>query len=234
MSERLQDVLDELKSMEDQSCVEGMARYGIRSEKVYGISMTKLMKIKKRVGRDHELAAELWTSGIHDARMLACLIDDPKLVTEEQMDTWAEDFDNWAICDGCCGHLFDMSPFAYRKAREWTARDEEFVRRAGFSLIAALTVHDKKADDDAFLQFLPAIRRAATDERNYVSKAVNWALRQIGKRNPRLNRDAIRVAEQLGKLDSRSARWIAADALRELRSEPVRERFRRAENRSIH
>lgn len=218
MSTELQKVLRELKSMEDKRCVEGMARYGIRSERCYGISMTKLMAIKKRVGKDHDLADGLWKSKIHDARLLACLIDDPKLVTEDQMESWVRDFDNWAICDGCCGHLFDQTPYAYKKAREWSKRKEEYVRRAGFVLIATLTVHDKKAGDDVFLKFLPAIRRAATDERNYVAKAVNWALRQIGKRNPRLNAEAIKVAEQIHELDSKSAKWIASDALRELKS----------------
>ena len=234
MTAKLDLVLKELKSMEDPSCVAGMAAYGIRSEKTYGVSMTKLIAMKKRIGKDHDLAAGLWKSGIHDARLLACLIDDPKLVTESQMDNWVKDFDNWAICDGCCGHLFDRTPFAYQKAREWTARREEFVRRAGFSMIAALTVHDKKADDQSFLQFLPAIRKAATDQRTYVMKAVNWALRQIGKRNPRLNREAIRVAEQIRKMDTKSAKWIASDALRELRSDPVKARFQRMKDRSLH
>ncbi len=234
MAERLDHLLKELKAMEDRSCVDGMARYGIRSEKVYGISMTKLMAIKKRIGKDHDLAAGLWATGIHDARLLACLIDDPKLVTEKQMDRWAKDFDNWAICDGCCGHLFDRTPFALQKAEEWVDRKEEFVKRAGFVLVATMTVHDKKAEDEVFLRFFPAIREASTDERTYVMKAVNWALRQIGKRNPRLNSEAIKAAEQIHKLDSKSAKWIASDALRELRSEPVRERFERARKRSLH
>ena len=234
MTDQLNKILKELKAMEDQSCVEGMARYGIRSEKCYGVSMTKLMAIKRRVGKDHELADGLWKSGIHDARLLACLIDDPKQVTETQMDRWVKDFDNWAICDGCCGHLFDKTPFAYRKAREWTRRKEEYVKRAGFVLVATLTVHDKKDDDDAFLVFLPSILEASTDERNYVMKAVNWALRQIGKRNPRLNKEAIRVAERMRMSDSKSAKWIASDALRELKSDPVRARFERMKGRSLH
>lgn len=220
--------------MEDPACVAGMARYGIRSERCYGVSMTKLTAIKRRVGKDHALAAGLWDSGIHDARVLACLIDDPELVTEEQMDRWVEDFDNWAVCDGCCGHLFDRTPFAYRKAEEWTEREEEYVKRAGFVLVASLTVHDKKADDDSFLRFIPAIVKASTDDRNYVMKSVNWALRQIGKRNRRLNREAIRVCEELRRMDSRSARWIASDALRELRSQKVRARFERAKAKSLH
>ncbi len=227
MTEKLDRILRELKSMEDPSCVAEMARYGIRSEKSYGISMKKLMAIKRRVGKDHELAAGLWSSAIHDARVLACLVDDPKLVTEAQMERWAKDFDNWAVCDGCCGHLFDKTPLAYRKAREWTARNEEFVKRAGFVLVATLTVHDKKAEDDEFLVFLPTILEAATDERQYVMKAVNWALRQIGKRNPHMNREAIRVAKRIHKMDSRSARWIASDSLRELTSEPVQTRLKR-------
>ena len=234
MTERLDRILKELKTMEDQSCVDGMARYGIRSEKVYGISMTKLMAIKKRIGKDHNLAAGLWATRIHDARLLACLIDDPKLVTEKQMDRWVRDFDNWAICDGCCGHLFDRTPFALQKAEEWVNRKEEFVKRAGFVLVATITVHDKKAEDEVFLRFLPAIREASTDERNYVMKAVNWALRQIGKRNPRLNKEAIKAAERIRKLDPKSAKWIASDAIRELRSEPVKARFERARKRSLH
>ena len=227
MTTQLKKILAELKAMEDRTCVEGMARYGIRSEKCYGVSMKKLMAIKRRVGKNHELAQGLWESGIHDARLLACLIDDPKQVTEAQMDRWVKDFDNWAVCDGCCGHLFDKTPFAYRKAREWTKRKEEYVKRAGFVLVATLTVHDKKADDDAFLAFLPSILEASNDERNYVMKAVNWALRQIGKRNPRLNTEAIRVSERMRKSDSKGAKWIASDALRELRSEPVKARLKR-------
>jgi len=227
VTDKLDRIMRELKAMEDPGCVAGMARYGIRSEKAYGVSITKLMAIERRVGKNHGLAAELWDTGVHDARLLACLVDDPRLVTEAQMDRWVKDFDTWALCDGCCGHLFDKTPFAYNKAHEWTKRKEEYVRRAGFAMIASLTVHDKKAEDEAFLRFLPEIRKAATDDRNYVMKAVNWALRQIGKRNPRLNREAIKIAEQIHKLDSRSARWIASDALRELRSDPVRARFER-------
>ncbi len=228
---KLDDILRELKAMEDPSCVEGMAKYGIRSEKCYGISMKKLMAIKRRTGKNHDLATGLWGSGIHDARILACLIDDPKQVTEVQMDRWARDFDNWALCDGCCGHLFDKTPFAVKKARQWTSRDEEFVKRAGFVLIAALTVHDKKAPDEVFLDFLPAIEDAATDDRNYVMKAVNWALRQIGKRNPKLNEAAIKTALDIQKANSKSAKWIAADALRELRSGEVQRRIKKAARR---
>jgi 3-methyladenine DNA glycosylase AlkD len=234
MTEKFDLIMRELKAMEDPSCIAGMARYGIRSEKAYGISITKLMAIRRRVGKSHELAAKLWDTGVHDARLLACLVDDPKLVTEAQMDRWVKDFDTWALCDGCCGHLFDKTPFAYKKAHEWTARKEEYVRRAGFAMIASLTVHDKKADDEVFLKFLPAIRNAATDDRNYVMKAVNWALRQIGKRNARLNKEAINVAEQIHELDSKSAKWIASDALRELKSDPVRARFERMRRKSLH
>ncbi len=233
MTESLKKILSELKSMEDPSCVDGMARYGIRSEKCYGISMTKLTAIRRRVGKDHELAAGLWRSGIHDARVLACLIDDPRLVTEDQMDEWVTDFDNWAICDGCCIHLFGRTEFVQQKAKEWTRRKEEFVKRAGFALITTLTVHDKNADDKVFLKFLPAIEKASTDERVYVMKAVNWALRQIGKRNPNLNKEAIRTAERIHRLGSKSAKWIASDALRELRSAPVKARFEKMRKASL-
>lgn len=161
-----------------------------------------------------------------EARVLAIFIEEPQKVTEKQMDRWAKEFDNWAICDGSCLHLFAHTPFAWKKAIEWNKRKEEFVRRAAFALMAVLAVHDKKANDEAFLTLLPMIKAASTDERNGVKKAVNWALRQIGKRNSSLNAAAIRTGEEIRRLDSRSARWIASDALRELRSAAVRERLR--------
>lgn len=218
-------IIKELKSLRDPRCIDGMARYGLSSPTTLGISMPQLRLIAREAGRNHELAQKLWKSGIYEARLLAFMVDEYKLVTEEQMDRWANDFDNWGIVDGCCGHLFVKTPFAYKKAVEWSKRKEEFVKRAGFSMMAALTVHDKKAEDDVFLKFLPIIAKAATDERNYVKKAVNWALRQIGKRNPALNKAAIETAMKLQKLDSRAATWIASDALRELRGEAVQKRL---------
>ena len=221
-----QHILRTLKSHYKPENIEGMARFGIVTKKAYGVPAPALRKLAREIGKDHALAQRLWSSGIHDARVLAALIDDPAEVTEEQMESWAADFDNWGVCDACCGNLFDKTGFAYRKAVEWSRRDEEFVKRAGFALMACLVVHDKKADDRQFERFLPIIEREATDDRNFVKKAVNWALRQIGKRNLRLNRKAIERAERIRALDSRAARWIAADALRELRGDAVQKRLR--------
>ena len=184
----------------------------------------------KELGRDHSLAQELWNSGMHEARILAGFIDDPKLVTEDQMELWVKDFDSWDVCDQICGSLFDRTPLAYAKAVEWCSRDEEFVKRAGFVLMATLSVHDKNAGDKRFIHFLPLIRRGAVDERNFVKKAVNWALRQIGKRNMELNRAAIKAGREIAAMDSRSARWIASDALGELEGEAVRERLLKKNN----
>jgi 3-methyladenine DNA glycosylase AlkD len=199
-----------------------MARFGINPENTLGISIPTLRSLAKEIGKDHALAEELWTSGIHEARILAAFIDDPKQVTEEQMDRWVAEFDSWDVCDQACGSLFDRTPFAYQKALEWSARDEEFVRRAAFALMAYLAVHDKKAGDDKFEGFFPLIVAAATDERNFVKKAVNWALRQIGKRNQNLNAKAIETAQDISKIDSKAARWIANDALKELTSDRIK------------
>lgn len=223
---RAEEVLQELESLGDAKAVAGMARYGIRSAKVLGISVTKLRAIAKRLGRDQALAEALWRSGILEARIMASLIGDPALVTEPLMESWVKDFDSWAVCDGCCCNLFDKTKFAWRKALEWSRRDEEYVRRAGYAIMAALAVHDKRAGNGKFLRFLPAIKRGATDERNFVKKAVNWALRQIGKRNRALNRAAIETAREIRQMQSRSARWIAADALRELESDAVQLRLK--------
>lgn len=223
-----QHILRTLKSYYKPENIEGMARFGIVAKKAYGVPAPALRKLAREIGRDHALAQRLWSSGIQDARGLAALIDDPAEVTEEQMESWAAEFDNWAVCDGVCLHLFRRTPFAYGKAIEWSARDEEFVKRAGFALMACLVVHDKKAGDRRFERFLPIIEREATDERHFVRKAVNWALRQIGKRNLRLSQKAIERAERIRALDSRAARWIAADALRELRSDAVQKRLRQS------
>lgn len=210
---------------------EGMARYGIRSEKVLGLSMGELREIAKGLGKDHQLALCLWTAGLHESRMLAALVDVPSDVTERQMESWAMDFDNWAICDGVCNHLFRRTPFAHRKCIEWSSRDEEYVKRASFALMAALAVHDKKAGDEIFRSYLQIIERESSDGRAYVKKGINWALRQIGKRNLSLNGEAIQVAERIGGFDSSAARWVASDALRELRGGSVQERLRRGRSR---
>lgn len=219
------EILRKLKSLSDPKAVEGMARFGINPKKTYGVSVPSLRAMAKEIGRNHVLAQQLWSSGIHEARILAGMIDIPDMVTEEQMESWVKDFDSWDVCDQCCSNLFDKTGFAFKKAVEWSSRNEEFVKRAGFVLMAALAVHDKKAKDEEFLKFLPMIKRESVDDRNFVRKAVNWALRQIGKRSIDLNEEAIKTAKEIQRLDSKSARWIAADALRELTSEVVQKRL---------
>jgi len=221
-----EQTLKKMKSMANPRNVAGMARYGIRPRsKVLGISVPSLRAMAKEIGKDHRLALRLWGSGVHEARVLACLVDDPQEVTVEQMEEWVRGFDSWDVCDLCCGNLFDRTELAYRKAFEWSAREDEYVKRAGYVMMAALSVHDKTADDERFLAFLPVIIDGSGDDRNFVKKAVNWALRQIGKRNRRLNKAAIKAGEEIARSKSSSARWIASDALRELRSEKVQKRL---------
>ena len=214
-------IIRKLRAAANPANVEGMARFGIRSTTALGVGMPLLRAIARETGKNHELAQELWSSGILEARILAAFIDEPRRVTARQMDRWARDFENWADCDGVCLHLFVRTPLAHQKVASWCRRRAEFVKRAGFTLLACLTVHDKAAPDEYFIAALPLIEAGATDERNFVKKAVNWALRQIGKRNARLNAEAIRCAERLRAMDSRAARWVAADALRELRRCPA-------------
>jgi 3-methyladenine DNA glycosylase AlkD len=222
----LEEVLREIKSHSNPSAVEGMSRFGINTKNTYGLSKPQLQTIAKKLGKDHLLAQRLWSTGIHEAKIIACMIDRPREVTEAQMEEWVHEFDSWDVCDGCCSELFDKTSLAYRKAVEWSRRREEFVKRAGFVLMATLAVHDKEASDTKFQRFLPIIKRESEDERNFVKKAVNWALRQIGKRNRHLNQLAIKTAKQIQGMDSKSARWIASDALRELTSPDVRRRLR--------
>ena len=219
------DVLKRLIALSDPRAVEGMARYGINPENTYGVSIPNLRRMARETGINHGLALELWASGIHEARILASMIDDPKMVTSEQMERWVRDFDSWDVCDQCCNNLFKKTGAAYGKAVEWSSNDAEFVKRAGFVMMACLAVGDKKADDAQFISFLPIIVRESRDSRNIVKKAVNWALRQIGKRNASLNRKAIAAAEMIREMDSKSARWIASDAIRELESEAVQRRL---------
>jgi 3-methyladenine DNA glycosylase AlkD len=221
-----QQVLKRLESKSDRAAVRGMARFGITAAKAYGWSTPALKDFARDIGKHHDLAQRLWAAGILEARMLAGLIDEKERVSEAQMEDWAKDFDSWAVCDGTCLNLFRYTPFAYKKCRQWSERQEEFVKRAAFTLMACLAVTDKAANDRMFLRFLPVIKRQAGDERNYVKKAVNWALRQIGKRSQRLNRAAIKAAQEIHGLDSPSARWIASDALRELRSPAVQRRLK--------
>jgi 3-methyladenine DNA glycosylase AlkD len=221
------DVIKTLKLMGNPDNVAGMARFGISSANTLGISMPELRKLGKSIGKDHELALKLFDSGIHEARILATLVADPAAFTEKQAQSWAVELDSWDVCDQFCMGLMWRTPYAYEKCYQWSERDEEFVKRAGFALTAKLAWSDKKATDQAIASFLPVIEREATDERNFVKKAVNWALRQIGKRNLALNAKAIETSRRLAASDSRSARWIASDALRELESEAVRERLRK-------
>lgn len=208
-------LVEKLKALGDPEHVEGMVRFGISGNNTLGISIPNLRELAHG-RRDHQLALELWKTGIHEARILAAFVDDPDQVTPEQMDTWAEDFDSWDVCDQACISLFDKTPHAVKKAVEWSGRQEEFVKRAGFALMAALAWHDKKAADEEFLNFLPIIIRESSDGRNYVKKAVSWALRQIGKRNPVLRKAAMHTAYEIQTHGSPAARWIATDALREL------------------
>ncbi|MFH0831424.1 MAG: DNA alkylation repair protein [archaeon] len=209
-------IIKELKSLSNPRNIEGMARFGISSYKTLGVPIPAVRKIAKETGKNHELALKLWASGIHEAKILASMIDEPALVTSSQMDLWAGDFDSWDVCDQTCMNLFDKTEVAWKKAEEWSRNKSEFVKRAGFAMMAALACHDKNADDRKFLKFLPILKRESTDERNFVKKAVNWALRQIGKRNKNLKNAAIAAAEEIRKSDSKAAKWIAGDAIREL------------------
>jgi 3-methyladenine DNA glycosylase AlkD len=219
------EILRTLRSLGSKKAREGMERFGITSNHALGISTPVMKSLARKIGRDHALAAALWSSGIFEARIIAALIDEPEKVTRGQMDRWVKVFDSWAICDGCCCYLFRRTPFAWSKAVEWSKHRSEFIKRAGFSLMAYLAVHDKEAHDKAFEKLLPIIEREARDERLYVRKAVNWALRQIGKRNLRLNRLAIQAAKRIRAQGTSSSRWIAADALRELQSQAVQARL---------
>lgn len=224
------EIIKQLESLGSPEDVTVMERFGIATAKAFGIRAPVIKQfakdLKKHTKDRHTLSLELWETGIYDARAVAFLIDDPKQVTTEQMDSWAKDFDNWATVDGACGHLFCRTPFAYEKAFEWAEKEEEFVKRAGFSMMAYLAVHDKKAPDERLAAFLPVIESHSDDDRNFVKKAVNWALRQIGKRNITLNLQAVEYAERIRERGSKSARWIAADALRELTSDAVQKRLR--------
>lgn len=211
-------IMLKLRSLKNQRNIDGMARFGIQGKNILGIPKPKLDQMARVIGKDHALAQRLWDSKIHEARILAALIDIPAQVIAAQMEKWVRDFDSWDICDQVCGHLFDRTAFSTQKAKLWSRRKKEFEKRAGFVLMAGMAVHEKKASDSLFLSFLPILRREARDERNFVKKAVNWALRQIGKRNRRLNRAAVAEAKRIHKQGNPSARWIAADALRELKA----------------
>jgi|TARA_B100001971_G_C18242776_1_gene572039 3-methyladenine DNA glycosylase AlkD len=221
-------LLNKLKNLSNPDAVVSMAKFGINSKNTYGISIPILRGIAKEIGRDHDLAQQIWDSGIHEARILASMIADPSLVTESQLEKWVMDFDSWDVCDQCCMNLFEDTDFAYLKCFEWSSREEEFVKRAGFVLMARLAVSDKKAEDNNFFKFFHIIKRESIDDRNYVKKSINWALRQIGKRSPSLNKIAITFAEEIKEINSSSAKWVGSDALKELKSKSVQKRFNKS------
>jgi 3-methyladenine DNA glycosylase AlkD len=228
----VEEVLQKLKAVAKPDRLDGMARYGMVVDRRLGVSVPDLRKIAKAVGKNHHLALELWRTGIPEARIVAAMIDEPAKVTEQQMEDWVKDLNSWDVCDQVCMNLFEKTPLVWTKIGEWSEREEEFVKRAAFTAIACLAWHDRKTDDAEFLQLLSTIARGATDERNYVWKAVNWALRNIGKRNRTLNRAAIEAAREILSMEAKAARWIALSAIRELESVAVQRRLRRAEQPS--
>ncbi|MCC6318599.1 MAG: DNA alkylation repair protein [Gemmatimonadaceae bacterium] len=223
----IRDVLGQLEAAGTQRTREGMARFGIVAPRAFGVSLTDIQKIAKRVGRDHELALGLWKTGWYEARLLAAFVDDPACVSASQMDAWARDFDNWAVCDTLCFKLFDRTPHAWKKVHQWAPRSQEFVRRGAFALVASLGVHDRVASDAQFLATLPLIERYATDERNFVKKGVSWALRVVGRRSRALHGPALALARRLGDSDDAAARWIGKDASRELEGAVVKRHLAR-------
>ncbi len=212
----LQQTLKKLKTLGSQKNIEGMKRFNISSAKAFGVSAPEIRSIAKEIKKDHDLALALWASGFHEARILAAIIADPEKADLRLLDTWANEIQNWAQCDCCCSEFFEKTKYAYQLPFRWSKSKKEFVRRAGIVMIAVIAVHHKKTDDDEFETFFPLIKKYSTDERNFVKKAVNWSLRQTGKRNLRLRKKAIALLEEIQNIPSPSARWIASDALREL------------------
>lgn len=224
-----EEVISRLEAMANPEAIEGMARFGITAKSVYGVSLPNIRKLAKEIGKNHALAQKLWKKENRETRIIAALIEDPAKVTEAQVEMWVGDFDSWEVCDQCIMNLFEKLSGAYEKAVEWSCRDEQFIKRAGYVMMARLAVSDKQAIDESFEAFFPHIKRGASDQRNLVKKGVNWALRQIGKRNLPLNKKAILLGREIQKIDSASARWIASDALRELESDAVQNRLHKKE-----
>lgn len=220
-----EQIITILKSKARPDQLEGMARFGLTGEMRLGVSIPELRKMAKDIGKNHNLALNLWKSGIQEARILASMIDQPKEVNEQQMENWVKDFDSWDVCDQVCGNLFEKVDKVKEKIFEWSDRKEEFVKRSAFTLIACLAWRDKQAPDEDFIRFLPLIKKSADDNRNFVKKAVNWALRNIGKRNHNLNKIAIKTANDIQKMNTKTTRWIAVDAIRELESDAVQNRL---------
>jgi 3-methyladenine DNA glycosylase AlkD len=223
----LEQALKKLRAKARPDQLEGMARFAIVGEGRLGLSVPDMRKLAKELGKDHRLALQLWKTGIPDARIVAAMVAEPAEATEALMEEWVKGFNSWDVCDQVCHSLFEKTPLARKKIHDWSKREEEFVKRSAYALIACLAWHDKEMKDEQFIKLLEVIRKGATDERNFVKKAVNWALRNIGKRNLRLNKAAIAMAKEIQLIDSRAARWIAADALRELQSGAVRKRLSR-------
>jgi len=223
----LKDVLDKLQSKARPEQLQGMAKYGMAVEQRLGVSVPDMRKLAKEIGRDHKLALDLWRTGIAEAKIVAAMVGEPDKLTEKQMEDWVTGINSWDVCDQVCMNLFERNQLAWKKIVDWSEREDEFVKRTAFSLIACLAWHDKKASDDRFIEVLPVIIRGATDERNFVKKAVSWALRNIGKRNLNLNKVAIDTAKEIKRLDSKAARWVASDTLRELESDAIRSRLKR-------
>jgi 3-methyladenine DNA glycosylase AlkD len=219
-------VMEGLRSKAKPENLKGMSRFGIKGDNRLGLSMPELRKMGKSIGTDHDLALKLWATKIPDAMILAALIDDPVKVTEKQADSWIEDINSWDVCDQLCMNLFERIPFAIEKISEWSKRKEEYVKRVPYAMIACIAWHDKAANDELFIGFFPIIKSGATDDRNYVKKAVSWALRHIGKRNINLNNKAISLAREIKTIDSKAARWIASDVIRELESDAVQKRLK--------
>lgn len=220
------DIVARLQKLSRPDQLAGMARYGINTQTALAVRIPELRKIAKENGRDHDVALELWATGIHEARILAAMIGEPHKATNAQLEDWVADFNSWDLCDQVCSNFFDKTEFAWDKADKWSGRKEEFVKRAGFTLMACLAVHDKQAPDAAFLDLLPIIKRESTDGRNFVKKAVNWALRGIGKRNRNLHAAALTLARTLQGADDKAARWIGRDAYKELTNEKTVSRLK--------
>jgi len=224
-SRQVREALAYLKRRGSRKNVEGMARYGIRTKKVFGVSMAAMRELAKKFGRSHELAEALWRTEWYEARILASFVDEPEKVTPAQMDRWCRGFDNWAVCDTVCFHLFDKTPHAFEKIAKWSQSDEEFVKRAAFALLASLALHDKKSGDEPFALCLRLVEAAATDDRNFVKKGVSWGLRGVGRRSPALHEAAVALASRLSSSTSATARWIGKDVLRDITRPAVTRRL---------
>lgn len=217
IAEQVKAVLDMLKRLSDKKTRDDMGpRYGIHTDKAFGIPMAKMLKLSKELGKNHHLALALWATGWYEARMVACMIDEPLKVTPTQMDRWCKDFDNWGICDTVCFKLFDQVPHAYSKVKQWAPKKEEFIRRGAFALLACLALHDKKADDQVFLNYLPLIEKAAGDDRNFVKKGLLWAMRGIGGRGPELKAEVLVLAHRLAASPSKASQWLGRNTIKEL------------------